>query len=85
MTVEQWLNTRVSATLNTEPEALLRTVWFSTHPEPNDDESTRMARKLAGVFLVEHLTQCGAPPAAVEEARQQYRELYPGMFPRKGH
>ena len=44
-----------------------------------------IARKLAGVFLVKHLEQVNAPRMAVEEIRQQFRELYPGMFPRKGH
>ena len=77
--------TAIHATLNTNPDAMIRTVWYATHPEPNDDEPTRMARKLAGVFLVEHLEQRGAPPKAVEEIRQQFRELYPGMFPRNQH
>lgn len=85
MNVENWLNSTVSVTLNTDPDAMLRTVWYATHPEPADDEPTRMARKLAGVFLVKHLEQVNAPRMAVEEIRQQFRELYPGMFPRKGH
>lgn len=83
MDVERWLKSRVDVTLNTDPDTLMRTVWYATHPEPGDDEPTRMARKLAGVFLVEHLGQSGAPPEAVEEIRQQFRELYPGMFPKK--
>ena len=85
MNVEHWLNTKVNVTLNTDPDALMRTVWYATHPEPGDDDSTRMARKLAAVFLVERLKQVNAPPNAVEEIQQQFRELYPGMFPRKRH
>jgi len=83
--VEQWLDTPVTATLNTDPDSLMRTVLFSTSAEPNDDEPTRMARKLAGVFLVAHMEQSGAPLHAVEAVRDLYRELYPGIFPTKHH
>jgi hypothetical protein len=85
LNLENWLNTTVNVILNTDPDTMLRTVWYATHPEPNDDEPTRIARKLAGVFLVTHLEQANAPPAAVEELRQQFLELYPGMFPKKRH
>ena len=63
------------------PEALAKGLSLACNPQPDDDDGLRLARKLAAVIIVEKLEQAGAPAAAVDEIRQQFREIHPGMFP----
>lgn len=67
------------------PAALVPGLSLALNPHPSDDEGTRMARKLAAFLVVARLEQGGAPPATVDEIRQRFREIHPGMFPKNLH
>lgn len=45
------------------------------------DDAERMARRMAAVLIVDRATALGMPEAAVDELRQEFRKVHPGIFP----
>ena len=78
------MNIEIKATIKTDLDSLMESAWYATHPEPDDDDYTRMTRKLTAMCLLRFLEQENAPPNEVAEILQTFLELYPDMLSRKG-
>lgn len=71
----------VHVDMDTGPDALARGLLYALNPEDSDDETTRTARRIAAVLIVERLALAGTPPEALDEIRAQCRDIHPGIFP----